>query len=116
MTYPFDLPERRGVRLDYPLGWLAFRHVPLVAEQVQADTYLACNLVADVMNRMADNTSRAYLIEQLQEQLEHRLITGYYPRLALATNQRFASKGGFLVHFRDPDGTALVADGDWTVP
>jgi hypothetical protein len=26
--------------------------------------------------------------------LEHRLVTGYYPRLALAPNQRFASKGG----------------------
>ncbi len=116
MAYPFDLPDRRGVRLDYPLGWLSFRHVPLVAEQVQTDTYLACNLVADVMNRMADNTARAYLIEQLQEQLEHRLITGYYPHLALATNQHFASKGGYLVRFRDVDGPALVPEGDWIVP
>ena len=116
MTYPFDLPERRGVRLDYPLGWFSFRHIPLVAEQVQTDTYLACSLLADVLNRMADNLVRPYLIEQLQAQLEHRLITGYYPRLSLASNQRFASKGGYVVHFRDPRGTALVAQGDWTVP
>jgi cytochrome c553 len=116
MTYPFDLPERRGVRLDYPLGWFSARRIPVVEEQVQTDTYLACNLVADVMNRMADNVARPYLLEQLQDQLDHRIITGYYPRLALASNQRFASKGGYLVHFRDPAGTALVADGDWTVP
>jgi hypothetical protein len=116
MTYPFDLPDRRGVRLDYPLGWFSFRHIPVVAEQVQTDTYLACSLLADVLNRMADNFARPYLIEQLQMQLEHRLITGYYPRLALSTNQRFASKGGYLVHFRDRRGTALVADGGWVVP
>jgi hypothetical protein len=116
MTYPSDLPERRGVRLDYPLGWFAFRHIPLVAEQVQTDTYLACSLLADVLNRMADNFARPYLVEQLQDLLEHRLITGYYPRLSLASNQRFASKGGYVAHFRDPGGTALVAKGDWIVP
>jgi predicted GNAT family acetyltransferase len=116
MAYPFDLPNRRGVRLDYPLGWFSFRHIPLVAELVQTDTYLACSLLADVLNRMADNFVRPYLVEQLQELLEHRLITGYYPRLSLASRQRFASKGGYVVHFRDPDGTALVAEGDWIVP
>jgi predicted GNAT family acetyltransferase len=116
MTYPFDLPDRRGVRLDYPLGWFSFRHIPVVAEQVQTDTYLACSLLADVLNRMADNFVRPYLIEQLQDLLEHRVITGYYPHLSLASNQRFASKGGYVAHFRDPGGTALVAEGDWIVP
>ncbi len=116
MTYPFDPPDRRGVRLDYPLGWFSVRHIQLVAEQVQTDTYLACNLLADVLNHMADNFARPYLIEQLQELLEHRVITGYYPHLSLASNQRFASKGGYVVRFRQPGGTALVAEGDWTVP
>jgi hypothetical protein len=116
MAYPLDLPARRGVRLDYPLGWFAFRHIPVVAEQVQADTFLACSLLADVLHRTADNFARPFLVEQLQAQLEHRLITGHYPHLGLAPGQRFASKGGYLVRFRDPSGLALVADGDWTVP
>jgi hypothetical protein len=47
--------------------------------------------------------------------LEHRIITGYYPRLALAPNQRFASKGGYLVHFDEPTGSLLKADGGWLV-
>jgi cytochrome c553 len=116
MTYPFDLPDKRRVRLDYPLGWFSARHIPIVAEQVQTDTYLACSLLADVLNRMADNFVRPYLIEQLQSLLEHRIITGYYPRLTLASNQRFASKGGYVVHFRDASGTALGAESDWIVP
>jgi hypothetical protein len=60
--------------------------------------------------------SRPYLVEKLEATLEHRIITGYYPRLALASKQRFASKGGYLLRFRDPAGTAVVAPGDWIVP
>ncbi len=116
MAFPLDPPGKRGVRLDYPLGWFSARHIPVVAEQVQTDTYLACSLLADVLNRMADNFARPYLVEQLQVLLEHRLVTGYYPRLSLASNQRFASKGGYVVHFRPTGGTALVAEGDWIVP
>ncbi len=116
ITYPVDLPEKRGVRLDYPLGWFAVRRIPLVAEQVQTDTYLACSLLADVLNRMADNFARPYLVEQLQDLVEHRVITGYYPHLSLASHQRFASKGGYVVRFREARGTAVVAEGGWIVP
>ena len=117
LAYPMDLPDRRGARLDYPLGWFSFRHIPIVAEPVQADTYLACSLLVDVLHHdMADSLVRPYLIEQLQRMVEHRLITGYYPHLSLATNQRFASKGGYIAHFADASSTRLVADSGWIVP
>jgi hypothetical protein len=116
LAYPFDLPDRRGVRLDYPLGWFSFRHIPVVAKQVQVDTYLACSLVSEVMKHMADSYVRAYLIEQMQAMLEHRILTGYYPHLTLALNQRFASKGGYIAHFAAGQGAHLIADGDWIVP
>jgi mono/diheme cytochrome c family protein len=68
MAYPFDLPDKRGVRLDYPLGWFKFRHIPVVAQQVQADTFLACSLIADALNNhMADVVVRPYLVEQLAQ-------------------------------------------------
>jgi hypothetical protein len=116
LTYPFDLPGKRSVRVDYPLRWFAIRHIPIVAEQVQADTYLACGLLAEALSRMVDNFNRPYLIERLQGMLEHRVVTGYYPRLTLATHQRFASKGGYLVHFADGTGPRLVAASDWISP
>jgi Cytochrome c len=116
IAYPFDLPQKRVVRVDYPLGWFSIRHIPIVAEQVQADTYLACGLLAEALSHMVDTFVRPYLIEQLQSMIEHRVITGYYPHLTLATNQRFASKGGYIVQFAGVSGTRLVADGDWLVP
>jgi hypothetical protein len=116
MAYPFDLPDHRRIAMDYPLGWFRIRQIPVVAEQVQTDTFLACSLLSETSNHMADTFIGDYLVERIEGMLEHRIITGYYPRLALAPNQRFASKGGYLVRFADPTGASLSADGDWVVP
>jgi hypothetical protein len=116
MTYPFDLPEKRRIRVDFPLGWFRIRQIPVVAEQVQVDTWLVCGLVSDTINHMVDTFVRDYLVERVEEMLEHRVVTGYYPRLALAPGQRFASKGGYFVRFAALTGTRVVADGEWVVP
>jgi len=116
MAYPFDLPQRRVVRVDYPLGWFRIRHIPVVDEQMQADTYLACGLLSEALKDVAGTFYGPYLIEELQTMVEHRLITGYYPRLTLAENQHFASKGGYLVRFEGSTGAHIDADGDWIVP
>ena len=116
MTYPFDLPALRQVRMNYPLGWFKVRHISVVAERVQSDTYLACGILAETLNDMLDSFVRDYLVERVEVMLSHRIITGYYPRLGLAPGQRFASKGAYLAHFAQPEGTQLLADGDWTVP
>jgi hypothetical protein len=116
MAYPFDLPELRRVRMNYPLGWFAIRHIPLVAERTQVDTYLACVILAEALGHMRDDFVRDYLVEQLETMVSFRLINGYYPRLGLAPGQRFASKGGYIVHFADPQGNRIIADGDWIAP
>ena len=118
LAVPLDVPDRRGVRLDYPLGWFHFRHIPIVAQQAQVDTYLACSLVSQVLrDQIADSFVRAYFVEQLQGMLEHRLVTGYYPHLSLSYHERFASRGGYIARFVPHGSTSrLVAAGDWTVP
>lgn len=116
LAYPSDLPEQRRTRVNYALGWFRIRHVPVVAEQVQADTFLACGLLAETLSHMADTFVRDYLVERIEDTIEHRIITGYYPRLTLASGQRFASKGGYIAYFSEPEGTRLIADDAWFVP
>ena len=116
MAYPFDLPERRRARMAYPLGWMQFKQIPVVDERTQSDTYLACLATAETVSMMGEDLVRDHLVETLEMHLGTRLLNGYYPRVGLAAGQRFASKGGFLVRFAGPDGTRLVADGDWSSP
>jgi hypothetical protein len=116
MAYPMDLASRRRVRVDYALGWFRIRNIPVVAEQVQVDTYLACGLLSETLKHMVDAFIPDYLIERLEDTVEHRLVTGYYPRLALGPHQRFASKGGFLTRYDASGRAGMVADGEWLTP
>jgi hypothetical protein len=116
LTYPLDLPELRRVHMDFPLGWFRVRHIPVVAERVQTDTYLACVILSETIGHMLDSFVRDYLVERVEVLLSHRLVNAHYPRLGLAPGQRFASKGGYLARFADPAGQRLLADGDWAVP
>lgn len=116
IAYPVDLPQQRVVRVDYALSWFRLRRIPLVAQRVQADTYLACGLVSETLNHMVDAFVRDYLIERIEMALDHRVLTGYYPRLTLAPGQRFASKGGYLVRFAEAAGAKIVPVSDWITP
>ena len=116
LTYPFALPDQHRIGVDFALGWFRIRNIPIVAEQVQADTYLACGLLSETLSHMVDTFVPDYLVERIEDNIEHRIITGYYPRLTLGPGQRFASKGGYITHFANQEGPKLVPDGGWTIP
>jgi ATP:cob(I)alamin adenosyltransferase len=71
MSYPYDLPSRSRVQLDYPLGWLRIRQIPIVARQAQIDTFLACQILSDTTNHMADTFVRDYLVERIERDIDH---------------------------------------------
>jgi len=116
MAYPYDLPDQRKVRMNFPLGWFKVRHIPVVAERVQSDTYLAMGVLSEAITHMLESFYRDYLVERIENMLSAHQVSGYYPRFGLAPGQRFASKGGYVVHFADPDGPRLVADSEWVTP
>lgn len=116
MAYPLDTPDLRKARMNFPLGWLKIHKIPIVDELTQANTYLACGIMAETITDMLDSFVRDYMVERIESMVSYRTVTGHYPRLGLAPGQRFASKGGFIVHFADLEGTRLLADSDWMVP
>lgn len=116
MAYPLDSPESRKARMNFPLGWLKIRKIPLVDELTQANTYLACGIMAETITEMLDSFVRNYMIERIESMVSYRTVTGHYPRLGLAPEQRFASKGGFIMHFADSDSMQLKPETEWIVP
>lgn len=116
MTYPMDLPELRKVRMNFPLAWFKIHQLPVVAERVQVNTYVACGILAETLTDMLDSFVPEYLVERLEVMLSHRLVNGYFPRLSLAQGQRMASKGGYIARFKEGKPSMMEADGDWMVP
>lgn len=115
LTYPFDTPDQRRVRMNFPLGWFKVQGIPVTAERVQTDTYLSCVILSETLGHMLDSFVPDFLLERMEMMLSRRLVDGYYPRLGLAPGQRFASKGGYLVHLAGPDNKVIV-DSDWITP
>jgi hypothetical protein len=116
MSYPLELPTRRALGRGFAQGWFAFYGIPVVAQHVQSDTYLACEILAEAAGHMQNNWVPDRLVELIEIELGHRLVNGDYPRLGLAPGQRFASKGGYLARFEGASGPRLVADSNWIVP
>jgi hypothetical protein len=116
IAYPVDLPQKRALRLVYPLTWFRTQQIPVVAERIQVDTYVACQVLSEAIGHSFGDLVPDYLIEQIENMVSLKLIDGFYPRLGLAPGQRFASKGGYVARLPAVPGGQLVADGDWFVP
>jgi len=116
MTYPFDPPDLRRVRMNFPHGWLHTQGLLVTADRIQSNTYIACMIVADVIDDMLDSFVQDFLVERLEVMSGSRFSTGYFPRVSLASGQRFASKGGYIVKFDGAAGTHVARDGAWIVP
>jgi hypothetical protein len=116
LAYPVALPEDRLINLDFALGWFRIHQIPVQDLRVQADTYLACGLLSEIVMHMVNTFVPEYLVERTEDMVEHRIITGYYPHLSLSLGQRYASKGGYLVRFAGPTGARLAANPSWWVP
>jgi hypothetical protein len=116
LIYPAELPDRRLIGSEFALGWMRRYQIPVLDAPVQVNTYVACGLLMETLKRMSGSFTPDYLVERVEGMLEHQLVSGYYPSLALAPNERFASKGGYIVHFAGPAGIKLVPETDWRVP
>jgi Cytochrome c len=116
LSYPFDLPDQRRLRMTWPLTWFKVQGIRVTDERTQVDTYLSCVILAESVGALWGNFVRDYLLETYENMLSFRTLNGYYPHLSLGPGQRIASKGAYIVHFGDTAGTTVVKDGEWTVP
>jgi hypothetical protein len=116
LVYPFELPDRRRSTSARFTAWLKNHNLRLVDERLQADAYLAAQLLAEKVDEMLESLYRDYLLDRAEAKLSERLPTVIYHRLSLGPGQRFATKGGYIARFASPAGSELVAETEWIVP
>lgn len=72
LVYPYELPDRRQVNLDYFHQWLRMRNLPMVDEPLQSEVFFALNFMTDTVAEMLDNLYRDYLMERAENMLSKR--------------------------------------------
>jgi len=117
LAYSTALPDEREVLLARSTGWLRIRRV-LNAEwpTEQANAYFALKAVGSSLVRIGGYFKRDYFLENFEHMIDNASYTSVYPRMSLAPDQRFVSKGAVIATFDNDDITRLVPLTEWQVP
>lgn len=116
LTYPYELPQRLEPRLQRLYAWLRMKHIPAQPGPIQANTFFAVSQAGEALMHLVDDYSRDYFIERIEHGMDNALAPSAYPRLSLGPDQRFASKGSYVVQAGHPQSSHLEPMGDWIVP
>jgi hypothetical protein len=116
VLYPYALPLERADNLRRMRAWLHRKHIEASDEIIQANTFFTLTLAGDALKHATADFSRDYFVERIEEMTENAAIASAYPRLGLGPNQRYASKGGYLIPVDTARGTLLLQSAQWIVP
>jgi hypothetical protein len=114
MTYPRALPSDIAPQIYRTRAWLQSRKIRDTQELIQLDTYFVMSTLEHALVHMAGRLSRDYLIETIEHETENEPNPGIYPHLTLGPEQRYASKGDYVVEV-EPDHELRQLSG-WIVP
>lgn len=116
-AHPYELPAALPRRLARSTGWLRFKKIYApAAEQVQANAYFALKMAGEGVGHIRGFFSREYFLERIEHMVDNATYTSVYPRISLAPDQRFVSKGCYIARLpKDGDGS-LVAVTGWLIP
>ncbi|MDD5364934.1 MAG: cytochrome c [Gallionellaceae bacterium] len=100
LTYPWEVPALREPRVQRSKQWL-HRHglaSPDVAVQAaEVNTLFAITTAGDALAHLQDSFSRDYFIERVEHNVTTTLMPSFYPSVSLGPDQRYASKGVYIV-------------------
>lgn len=117
LAYSTEVPGRTSRLLARSTGWFRAKRIldPLHGE-IQANAYFALKAAGGALTEIRGFFRRDYFIEQLEHMTDNALYTSVYPRMSLAPEQRFVSRGGRIARLAADGGGTLDAVSDWIVP
>lgn len=118
-VHPYELPDALPGRLARSTGWLRAKGIYAPEEaRVQANAYLALKTAGEALRVIRGYFFRDYFVERIEHMTENSPYTSVYPRISLASGQRFAAKGCYIARVRAGEGEPpeLVAVTGWFVP
>jgi len=115
-TYPRALasgyyPESYRIQ-----GWMNSRGLNVIDQRLHFKAHYGMMIVFDAMRHIFNNFHRDYFLELIEHEVEGSKNPGLYPRLSLGPDQRYLSKGGYIVKPADQQPDYIAAVTDWIIP
>jgi len=117
LVYSTEQPDKTARLLARSTGWFRFKRIYAPEhEDIQANAYFALKMAGGGLTAIRIFFNRDFFIESLEHMVDNAVYTSVYPRMSLAPEQRFVSKGGKIARFDEENPDSLVTVVDWFVP
>ena len=109
-----ELPKKLDRLLARSTGWFKMKRIYAPeAKAVQANAYFALKAAGGALKLTRGYFYRDYFAEKIENMTDNANYTSIYPRVSLAPDQRFASRGYYITKLQD---NKLEAVSEWTIP
>ncbi|MCG7988673.1 MAG: hypothetical protein JAZ20_04850 [Candidatus Thiodiazotropha weberae] len=110
-----EMPDKLNRLLIRSTGWFRAKRIyNKETREIQANAYFALKVLGDAVKHIRGYFYRDYMIEKIEHMIDDLPYTSIFPRLSMAPDQRFASRG-FYVAKTDGKGGIVNLTG-WIVP
>ena len=117
IAYSTELPDNTARLLARSTGWFRVKRIYSSEHQdLQANAYFTLKMTGGALNAIRLYFNRDFFLESIEHMIDNATYTSVYPRMSLAPEQRFVSKGSLIARFDEANPGKLVAVTDWVVP
>lgn len=114
LTYPESLPHESKPRRSALETALRAKNIPIIRLPVQARTWFLGTVLSRVLREMrSDAFHRDYFLERTEMMANQESGVVMYPQLTLGPDQRYASKGCYIVQLTPGPDPQLVKRSEW---
>ncbi len=114
---PYSLEKKRKLHLRRIFGWLKINKISPVVEDVTSNTYYAVTLLAKGIKHIRSHFSRDYMIERVEHMVDTMPFHSIYKTLSLGPEQRFASKGAYIIGpIKEATNANNPDNAEWIIP
>lgn len=115
ITYPYSIPRDKRSHINVLETWLKIKKIPVTNIRIQSSMYFLGWMLPEALMEMQSEFYRDYFIEAFEMMTDQSHSIAVYPRLSFGPDQRYASKGCYVVQLSKGRNPELVRKSEWVI-